>query len=201
MIATGAGLLSGGSHLSNRKGAEGARRAIHFLAGGCALLLPWLGQSWGAVMAAAALAYNAIVAPALGFDRGYRRAGERVWGGLTTYPLAVLLLIVIAPLPIAAGAWAVLAAADPVAAAVGTRWPRPHFPGNRAKSLPGALSGAVAGAAACYGMLLWMAVPGALAPALAAGAAGALVEALPVRGDDNLRVAAAAAFALVPWLG
>jgi len=190
--------LSGPAHLSNRN--DDLRRAIHFLAGGCALLLRPLGPWWGAVLAAAALLYNAVAAPGLGLDRAYRREGEGRWGGLSTYPLAVLLLVLFAPLDVAAGAWAVLAAADPIAAAVGSRFPRPRVPWHDRKSLVGTLVGAAAGTLACFGVLRWMGVAPAFLPALAAGCAGALAEALPVRGDDNLRVAGCAALALAAWL-
>jgi dolichol kinase len=191
-------LLSFIPGLSNRKGSEGTRRTVHFLAGGCALLLEPLGWKWGAVLAGAALAYNAVLAPRLGLDRAYRREGEGVWGGLTTYPLAVLLLVLLAPLHVAAGAWAVLASADPVAAAVGSRFPRPHAPMNPRKSIVGTAAGAIAGALACWGVLLHMDVAPAFLRALAAGALGAAAEALPIRGDDNLRVAAVSALAL--WI-
>ncbi len=192
--------MSGTPHLSNRNAAGDLRRAIHFLAGGCALLLRPLGPLWGAALAASALAYNAFVAPRLGLDRAYRREGEGRWGGLATYPLAVLLLVLFAPLAVAAGAWAVLAACDPVAAAVGTRWQRPSVPWNPEKSLAGTAAGAIAGALACFGVLRWMGVKDPLLPALAAGVLGAVVEALPIRGDDNLRIALAAAFVLAAWL-
>jgi len=176
------------------------RRWVHFLAGGCAFLLRPLGPFWGAALAATALAYNAVVAPRLRLDRGYRREGEGRWGGLTTYPLAVLALILFVPLHVAAGAWAVLAAADPVAAAVGQRFRSPPVPWNPGKSLAGTAAGAVAGVLACLAVLRWMGVPDALLPALSAGVAGAVAEALPIRGDDNLRVAGAAAVSLAAWL-
>ena len=86
-------MLSGTGHLSNRN--DDLRRLIHLLAGGCAFLLQPLGPFWGALLAASALAYNALVAPAFGLDRAYRREGEGRWGGLTTYPLAVLLLLLL----------------------------------------------------------------------------------------------------------
>jgi uncharacterized protein (TIGR00297 family) len=190
--------LSGAPHLSNRS--DGVRRAVHFLAGGCAFLLRPLGPFGGALLAAAALAYNAAVAPGLGLDRAYRREGEGRWGGLTTYPLSVLVLVLFVPLEIAAGAWAVLAAADPVAAAVGTRLRRPPVPWNPSKSLTGAVAGALAGSLACFAVLRWMGVPDALLPALSAGLAGAAAEAFPAKGDDNLRIAGAAAVALAAWL-
>lgn len=191
-------MLSGAPDLSNRS--DGLRRIVHFLAGGCAFLLRPLGPFWGAMLAAAALVYNAAAAPALGLDRAYRREGEGRWGGLTTYPLAVLALVLFVPLEIAAGAWAVLAAADPVAAAVGSRLRLPSVPWNPSKSLTGAGAGAIAGTLACYAVLCWMGVPRALLPALTAGLAGAAAEAFPAKGDDNLRVAAAAAAVLGAWL-
>ncbi|MCK6461079.1 MAG: hypothetical protein L6Q95_14450, partial [Planctomycetes bacterium] len=176
------------------------RRSVHFLAGGCAFLLKPLGPFWGAMLAAAALLYNAVAAPALGLDRAYRREGEGRWGGLTTYPLSILALVLLVPLEIAAGAWAVLAAADPVAAAVGSRLRHPPVPWNPSKSLAGAGAGALAGSVACFAVLRWMGVPDAILPALSAGIVGAAAEAFPARGDDNLRIAGAAAAALAAWL-
>jgi uncharacterized protein (TIGR00297 family) len=198
MIRREAGLLSGAPGLSNRS--DGVRRAVHLLAGGCAFLLGPLGPLWGASLAAAAVVYNAAVAPSLGLDRAYRREGEGRWGGLTTYPLSVLALVLFVPLEIAAGAWAVLAAADPVAAAVGTRVRGAPVPWNPSKSLAGAAAGALAGALACFAVLRWMGVRGAFLPALTAGIAGAAAEAFPAKGDDNLRIAGAAAVALAAWL-
>ncbi len=172
---------------------------MHFAFGACALLIGPLGRAGSAALAAAALLYNALLAPALGLDRGYRRAGEGRWGGLTTYPLAVLLLVAFLPPRIAAGAWVVLATVDPVAAAVGSRWRRPRVPGNRAKSLVGTVAGFLAGTAACTGLFLFLGEEPAAAPAAAAAAAGAAAEALPLPGDDNLVVAAAATLALLAW--
>ncbi|MCZ6787928.1 MAG: hypothetical protein O7E54_12280 [Planctomycetota bacterium] len=180
---------------------ETTRRLVHFAFGGCALLLDDVGCRWGLVIAGAAFVYNAFVAPSLRLDRGYRREGEPRFGGLSCYALSVFLLILLTPTHVAAGAWAVLAAADPVAAAVGTRLPRPRAPWNRAKSLTGALAGALAGAAACA-LVLGHGFPGRLVEgALSAGVAGALVETVPLPINDNLVIAGAAACALWPWMG
>ncbi|MGQ0613189.1 MAG: hypothetical protein ACT4PV_05570 [Planctomycetaceae bacterium] len=177
------------------------RRLVHLAFGAPALLLPSLGATWGAGIASCALLYNAFLAPHFGLDRAYRRPEEGHFGGLTTYPLAVLLLLLLAPLPIAAGAWVVLAVGDPTAAAVGQRLRRPRVPWNARKSLAGTLAATLAGAAACALVLghAWTAHPWTMA--LAAGAAGAAVESLPLPIDDNLPVAGAAALALAPWLG
>lgn len=194
-----AGLLSGGPDLSIHKATERNRRLVHFAFGAGALLIGPLGRVGSAVLAGAALLYNAWLAPALGLDRGYRRAGEGRWSGLTTYPLAVLLLVVFFPSQVAAGGWVVLATVDPVAAAVGSRRPRPRVPGNRGKSLVGSAAGLVVGTVACAGLLLFLGEGHAWPAALGAAAAGAVAEALPLPFEDNLTVAAAAALALLPW--
>ncbi len=175
------------------------RRAVHFVFGACALLVPWLGRTGSAVLATAALLYNAILAPQFDLDRAYRRPGEGRWGGLTTYPLAVLLLVVFLPAHAAMGAWIVLAVLDPIAAAVGERWRRPPVPGNPRKSLSGSLAGFLA-AAVCAGLALRaFGVQEAFGPAVAAALAGAVAEAAPLPGEDNLYVAGAAG-AVFWWL-
>ena len=193
------GLLSGAPDLSIHKATERNRRLVHFAFGACALLIGPLGSAGSAVLAGAALLYNAVLAPLLGLDRGYRRAGEGWWGGLTTYPLAVLLLVVLTPPQVAAGSWVVLATVDPVAAAVGSRRPRPRVPLNPSKSLVGTTAGFLAGALTCSGLFLLLGEAHAWPAAAGAAAAGAVAEALPLPFEDNLTVAAAAAFALLPW--
>jgi dolichol kinase len=194
-----AGLLSGAANLSIHKATERNRRLVHFAFGACALLIGPLGSVGSAVLAGAALLYNALLAPLLGLDRSYRRAGEGWWGGLTTYPLAVLLLVVLTPPQVAAGSWVVLATVDPVAAAVGSRRPRPRVPLNPAKSLIGTAAGFLAGAVTCTGLFLFLGEAHAWPSAVGAAAAGAVAEALPLPFEDNLTVAAAAALALLPW--
>lgn len=194
------GFLSGSRPLSNGKRTERTRRLVHFAFGGCALLVgPW-GRGWCAVVAAAAVLYNAVLAPRLGLDASYRRPGEGWWSGLVTYPLAVLLLLLAMPAPVAAGAWVVLASADPVAAAVGSRFPRPRVPWHPAKSLAGTAAGFLAAGLLCTGVLRLMG-EAAWPAAVAAGAAGALAETVPLPFDDNLPLAAAAAVPLLLLLG
>jgi len=172
---------------------------VHLGFGACLLLLPVLGRTSCAGLAALALVYNAWAAPRLGLDRAYRRPGEGRWGGLFTYPLAVLILVLFAPLAVAAGGWAVLAAADPIAAAAGTRLPRPRVPRNPRKSLWGTLAAFLAGSAACFGALMYMQAAHPLPAAVGAGAAGAIAEALPLPFDDNLAIAAATAAVLMMY--
>jgi len=168
------------------------RRLVHLGFGAGALLVPALGRTGSVALAAAALAYNVLLAPRLGLDRGYRRAGEGRWGGLATYPLAVLLLVAFFPLHAAAGGWIVLAVLDPVAAAVGERRPRPAVPGNPRKSLAGSAAGLFLAALALGNTLHLLTGEGAWGPAVAAALAGAAAEAAPLPGDDNLYVAGAA---------
>ena len=175
---------------------ERTRRLVHFAFGFCALLVPELGREGSVAVAGAACLYNLAVAPALGWDRGYRRPGEPRFSGLATYPIAVLLLLLVAPLPVAMASWGVLAVADPLAAAVGSRRPRPRVPWNPRKSLWGSAAAFAGGSVAAGLLLLHASSPAPLVPALAAGAAGALAESLPWPIDDNLPVAAATAAAL-----
>jgi len=191
------GLLSGTPHLSIPKHSDRVRRLVHLGFGACALLLRPLGQTPSIAMAAAAVLYNGFLAPALRWDRSYRRPGEGRWGGLFTYALAVLGLVAFTPFPeVAAGAWIVLAVADPVAAAVGTVAPRPRWLWNRSKSVVGSVAGATAGGLACGAVLAHLGVASPWAAGALGGAAGACAESLPLGRDDNLVVAAAAAVAL-----
>ncbi|MHC4451158.1 MAG: hypothetical protein ACYS0E_13650 [Planctomycetota bacterium] len=176
---------------------ERTRRLVHFAFGFCALLVPVLGREGSLAIAAVACLYNLVLAPALGWDRAYRRAGEPRGSGLATYPLAVFLLLLATPQSVAMAAWGVLAAADPAAAAVGSRWRRPRVPWHPEKSLIGTTAALVVGSAVAWLMLCY---DGAVNPggaALAAGLAAAFAESLPWPIDDNLPVAAAAAAALL----
>jgi len=175
---------------------------VHLAFGACAFLVKPLGRELSAGLAVLALAYNTLVAPRLGFDRSYRRQGEGHMGGLATYPLAVLVLLLCWPLPLAgaAGAWVVMAVADPVAAAVGSALPRPRVPGNPRKSLVGSLAGFVAASAACACVLAYMDQPRPIEAAMTAAGAGVVAEALPLPIDDNLPVGLAAGAALAFWM-
>jgi dolichol kinase len=173
---------------------------VHFAFGGFALLIePW-GRGACAAIAGAAVLYNAVLAPRFGLDRAYRRPDERILSGLVTYPLAVLLLLLLAPPAVAAGAWVVLASVDPVAAAAGSRFAAPRVPWQKAKSLTGTLAGFLAGSLLCGGMLRLLGED-AWPAAVAAAASGAAAETLPLPIDDNLPIAAAAAIPLALLLG
>jgi uncharacterized protein (TIGR00297 family) len=187
---------------------EDGRKIVHIATGAFALLLYYLTWWQSALLALLAVAFNVLVLPALA-PRLYRPAerGRRT-GGIVLYPVAVLALIVVfrERLDFAAAAWGILAAGDGAATLVGRRFGRRRLPWNPDKTLAGLLALLVSGGAA--GALLAWWCRGAVtpippvtmtlaAPVLAALAA-AFAETIPVRLDDNILVAAAAAAVLWP---
>jgi dolichol kinase len=121
----------------------------------------------------------------------------------TWYGTALVILAVVSPPFASAAALAVLGFGDPAAGLVGRRWGRTPLAAGR--TLEGTLTFAVFGCLASFAVLsLWhgaVAWPLLLAISAAAGAAGAIAEAVSVKLDDNLTVplAAAAAAALVAF--
>jgi dolichol kinase len=174
----------------------------------CALALGVLPSPWHLVAAAAGVLVGWVVFPCTGLEAVLRRPGEPFPGGLRTYPLAVLGLVLFLPRAQAAAAWGVLAFGDAAAALIGTSLPSSHVLGHRKATWSG--SGALlgVGAAAAWGLaagvealargtgwvdpgpqpVLWVCVLAALAATLA--------DTLPLPPDDNLPLAAAAALVL-----
>lgn len=186
---------------------ERARQWVHIGSGGFALLLRFLSWPQAALLAVAALLFNAIALPRLGGDRLYRPA-DRARGfplGILLYPISVLLLIAFfrARLDLVAAAWGILAFGDGAATLVGRRTPR-KLPWNPDKSIGGTAAFVVCGSVAGIAFALWTrpsigAAPGIAFVVLAttvAAVAAALVESIPVRLDDNLSVPFTAGAAL-----
>ena len=184
---------------------ERIRKAVHVAMGGFALLLRYIPWWQAAILAAGALAFNRFALPRMGGTRLYRVA-EQTRGystGMLLYPLSVLVLIFLFPtrLDIVAAAWGILAAGDGMATIAGTYLGGPRIPWNRDKTVAGSvalwLCGSLAGA-----WLAWWCRP-AVAPMpdpwfslgapVAAAAAAALAETLPIRLDDNVTVPMTAA--------
>ena len=144
------------------------------------LILPWLDvdMSKGAAIAEG-------IAPSRRFD-------DRM--GVAYYSLAVLALIVLYRhhLHVAAAAWAIMAIGDGMATVIGERARGPALPWNRRKTCAGSASFAVAGTVGAYVLTRWVApeIPAnkALMVCAAASLAGAVVEGLPIRLDDNITV-------------
>lgn len=187
---------------------ETRRQLVHLGVLVFALPVPLVGPVWATVLCGAAVLFNWVVLPLTGQDRLFRREGERFLNGVRVYPVAVLMLVVFFPLTIAQGAWACLAVGDCFSNLFGRRFGRVKLPWNRRKSWAGTVGFA---ATAFPGALLLMlyserCAPGAallepwrgaadlggagvvLLLAAVGALAGAVLESLPTRLDDNLTV-------------
>jgi uncharacterized protein (TIGR00297 family) len=177
---------------------------------GFALLLRWLTWPQAAALAAAALAFNAIVLPRIGGRRLYRDSdvARGLPLGILFYPFSVLLLIVLFPrrLDIVAAAWGIMAFGDGFATIVGRAAGRTPLRWNPDKTAEGSAAFVVAASLAAVALAWWTRPAVAplpplwftLAAPIAAAVVAAFAETLPVRLDDNLSVPAAAAATL--WM-
>jgi dolichol kinase len=126
---------------------------------------------------------------------------------MRTYPVAVLLLVLLLPAAEAAAAWGVMAFGDSAAAVVGRTVPAPRLFGHRKATWSGTPAHWVAGTLAARGLSTavvaigawaapWTGVETGAAPSwgacAAAALAAALVDLVPVPPDDNLPGALAA---------
>lgn len=187
---------------------EDSRQLVHMAMGGFALLLRFIPWWLAAILAGAAIAFNAYALPRLGGPRIYRPSdlARGVPSGILLYPLSVLILLLVLPsrLDIVAAAWGILAAGDGMATVVGRRAGGPRIPWNREKTVAGSLAFmAFGGAAAAF--LAWWCRPAVVPPPylwfslgapFAAALAAAAVETIPVRLDDNISVPISAAAVL-----
>ena len=130
--------------------------------------------------------------------------GPVVINGATWMCVTAALCALLFPAPIAAASLAMLMVGDGAAAVVGRRFGRTRYPFSE-KSVEGSVAFFVTGlvAAIPFGMAAGTVGDGALSvPVLAAGAlTAAVVEALPVPVNDNLRVPLAAGAAMLLLLG
>jgi dolichol kinase len=143
--------------------------------------------------------YPELIARVPRVNRSFFRAEEQVReGAMTPYVIAILLTILTFPKPVTLIAIYTLAIADPLSAVVGIRFGKHRLVGR--KSLEGSLAFLVATFAVSAAVLAWStdATPVPLATRLEASfliaAIGMLVEALPVRIDDNLTIPLGVAF-------
>jgi dolichol kinase len=177
---------------------------VHAATGLFALALAVLPHPWAIVCACLGIATGWIVFPLTGIERRLRRPGERYPGGLRTYPVAVLGLVLFLPPAEAAAAWAVLAFGDAAAAIVGRAVPSRSILGRGKATWSGSLAHLLVGGLTAWGMGAAVealgrfaeivptgTAPGPAAAFLAAGAAVVLDALLPLP-DDNLPCAAAA---------
>lgn len=188
--------------MTTRTGEVG-RQLLHVGVGALALLLRWLDWREAAAMAITAIAFNRLLLPSL--SRTVFRPADlaRPWAtGIVLYPTAVLGLILLFAdrLELAAAGWAILAAGDGVATLAGTSLRSPHWPWNPDKTVAGTTGFVIAATLASAGLLCWVGQrpldAHVLALAVAASVAAGFAETIPVRLDDNVTVAGAAALVL-----
>ena len=185
------------------------RSRVHLATGLFALALGALPRPWALAAAGFGVFLGFVVFPLSGLDARLRRPGEGFFGGLRTYPLAVLGLVVLLPPAEAAAAWGMLAFGDVAAAVVGTRVVAPAVLGHSKATWSGSSAWLIVGTLAGFGMAAGAALvaketglvdmgapPGLLRCALAAGAA-TLADMLPIPPDDNGPTALAAGATLV----
>jgi uncharacterized protein (TIGR00297 family) len=190
---------------------EDVRQIVHITMGAVALVLRFAVWWEAAILAGVAVAVNAHVLhrlPAWSLHRDSEK-GRRYLSGVTLYPIAILLLILVlrGRLDIVAAAWGILAFGDGMATIVGRRMPSPRIPWNTSKSMAGSIAfvifGGMAGSLLCVWCrppivpppYMWFSVG---APFVAAVAAAA-VETIPIQLDDNISVPATAA-AVLWWV-
>jgi dolichol kinase len=182
------------------------RPGLHAATGFLALLLGVLSRPLAIAAAALGVVVGWVVLP-LTLEAKLRRPGEPYLGGLRTYPLAVLGLVLLLPPAEAAAAWGVLAFGDAAAAVVGRLVPSPALLGHPKATWAGSgaylVVGAIAAALLAAGVDALAGAGGAGAPppglvrCLLAAAAAAASDLVDVPPDDNLPAAAAAGLALV----
>lgn len=120
---------------------ELVRKTLHIGVLVLALPLRWLGWWYGAAFAAAAFAWNSLGMPRyfrFTFREDELRAGYSV--GMLSYPIVVLVLTFVFPLPIAASQWAALSIGDGFATLFGQAWGTKKLPWNKEKSYAGTLA-------------------------------------------------------------
>ncbi len=118
----------------------------HASVGLLSLSLRWLAWPWVVAGCVGGIVLNAAVLPRVA--PWIFRPGESSFAGVRAYPMAVLLLALLFPVRIAAGAWAILALGDAMAALVGRTWGSAKLPWNRDKSWQGLVAFVVFGTAA-----------------------------------------------------
>ena len=140
-------------------GRELARKSVHVAIGGAALLLRWLTPWQAAFLAVAAVVFNLFVLHRV-TRHALLRDGERPGGfswGIALYPAAILGLVVAfhGRFEIVAGAWALLAFGDGMAAVAGVLLRGPALPWNPQKTWAGFVAFVLYGTATAAFLVRW----------------------------------------------
>lgn len=189
---------------------ENRRQLVHLGVILMALPVPFLGPTWSLALTAGAVINNWVIMPLTGVDRAFNREGEKYLNGVRIYPVAVMILVALLPLPLAVCAWAHLAVGDGFSNLLGRRFGKTNrLPWNPDKSWAGTIGFWITAAPA--GVLLmayaqhfggtaaflpfWsehgpgaFTVVGMCVLSAAGAAVGAVLESLAIRVDDNLSV-------------
>ncbi|MEM8962176.1 MAG: TIGR00297 family protein [Acidobacteriota bacterium] len=180
---------------------ELARKVVHMGVGTIAFAVAYLGPTWSAVCALAALLANLFVLPHVGGRRLWRehetKKGSSI--GIVLYPFTILLLILFywQRLEVATAVWGILAFGDGMASVVGQAIGKNKLGWNPKKSWEGTIAYWLFGTIAASTLLVWTARIAYqrevdLGFAIAVGAIAALfaaaIESLPQGIDDNLGV-------------
>lgn len=186
--------------------AEIVRQTVHLGSGSLALLLHWLSRWEGAGLAGLAVVFNFFILPRIGWQKKLARPSEAWLSGIKVYPISVLILVLCFPLPVAAGAWVVMAVGDSVSTWLGKRWGRRKLPWNGKKSYLGTFSFVLAAIPAAFVTMLWVysGNPSGLdltdfdlvSLAAVGTVVAALFESFPFPIDDNWTVPLSAALAM-----
>jgi uncharacterized protein (TIGR00297 family) len=194
---------------------ERARKLVHLLTAGFALLLRWLTWEQALLCAGLAFLFNWLLLPKL---VGHRLTSSRQDAhdtGVLLYPLVVAALILVFHRPAEAGGlayaafgWGLLAGGDAVAGVVGMKWGSHPLPWNQSKTWEGLAGYLVGGGLLAPALALWTGAPpltghSCLFIAIAASLAvvtAALLETVAHGLDDNLLPPLAGALVLVALL-
>ncbi len=178
---------------------ETLRQVVHVAFGFVALSLRYLSPLEAVLLLLAALAHNLFLIPR--YARALWRAEDEARGfsiGIVLYPAVVLgfVLLFLDRPPLAAAAWGILAFGDGFATLVGRTVGGPRLPWNSRKTWAGTIAYVVFGSMAAAGLLAFVSLRpdqgaaisfvGALGLCAVAAVAGAVVESLPLKLDDNL---------------
>jgi len=147
-----------------------------------------------------------VLMPLTSLEGRLRRPGEPFLGGLRTYPLAVLALVLLLPRTLAAAAWAIMAFGDAAAALVGRRVPSAKVLGRGKATWAGSAALVVVGGLAAFGVARVVEATGGhphatLTGLALAAVAGAVPDLLFLPIDDNLPIAAFSGLALAATHG
>ncbi len=130
----------------------------------------------------------------------YRSFENNKMHGGFYYFLALIIIVLIFPLPIAAASWAILALGDGMATLVGKNFKDYQLPWNKHKSYPGTISFIIFGAIGAFILLKWMIPEISIAQSFSLGLKAAIVagiiESLPLRVNDNITVLFASALSI-----